>query len=763
MLSGVKLVPRDQIQSDQKRRGDQGSDSDSSDGKRPWKHSKRGRDKKEKKRRSSRRQRRRSKRYSSEDSSGSDTDDSIGEEEEEDVSRSKRRGKDRRRRRNFSDDDDSESGESDRGRASRRGKQRRDDEDEEEETEGDGLRASEVVRREMGLEWMLKPASSSQTEGTGVRKVDNVEKDESAHEEIMRPNPKELNPYLKDNGIGYPEESTPSNAGSQLLASSVVGDGGASWRLKALKRAKEQAAREGRKLEEVVEERWSSLGDLAVSVSASRAAHSHAHLHAIRGRKSGNADNSEEHVKRNPEGQLDGSSGRREYLRDVSSQHHAMRKPKPDSVPWKKRRQNISSEDQALISSAVASLNKFSDDGSFMEKISNVESKNTNVSTASASADEQRDNGQKTPKESSNKVQLVSTQKLNANQMAAKILQLRMKGKHQEAEQLSREMEALLENQDTAHEKPGHGKERSSIRPTLKPTAADHRRREDDADLHLANKIMHNKQYNMSKSIEDEYDFGDAPTKKDKRKNKEARDERKSTDRRMLTQKERCMYCFENPSRPKHLVVAIGNFSYLMLPQFEPVVPGHCIILPLQHESGTRTVDQNVWGEIRNFKKCLLKMFAQQDKDVLFMETVISLARQRRHCMIECIPVPCEVSSNAPMYFKKAIDEAEEEWTQHEMKKVIPTSASRNLRQVIPENFAYFHVEFGLDRGFVHVIDDESKFSAGFGLNVIRGMLQLPEEDMHRRRRHESMDNQRQAVASFMKDWEPFDWTKQLD
>jgi len=116
MLSGVKLVPRDQIQSAQKRRGDRGSDSDSSDGKRPSKHRKRGQDKKEKKRQSSRRQRRRSKRYSSEESSASDTDDSIGEEEEEDVSRSKRRGKDRRRRRNFSDDDESESSESDRGR-----------------------------------------------------------------------------------------------------------------------------------------------------------------------------------------------------------------------------------------------------------------------------------------------------------------------------------------------------------------------------------------------------------------------------------------------------------------------------------------------------------------------------------------------------------------------------------------------------------------------------------------------------------------------
>lgn len=30
-----------------------------------------------------------------------------------------------------------------------------------------------------------------------------------------------------------------------------VGDGGASWRMKALKRAQEQAAREGRKLDEV--------------------------------------------------------------------------------------------------------------------------------------------------------------------------------------------------------------------------------------------------------------------------------------------------------------------------------------------------------------------------------------------------------------------------------------------------------------------------------------------------------------------------------
>lgn len=92
---------------------------------------------------------------------------------------------------------------------------------------------------------------------------------------------------------------------------------------------------------------------------------------------------------------------------------------------------------------------------------------------------------------------------------------------------------------------------------------------------------MHNKQYNMSKSVEDEYEYGDTPTKKGKR-TREAHQENRGTQRHILTQKERCLYCFENPSRPKHLVIAIGNFTYLMLPQFEPLVPGHCVILPLQ-------------------------------------------------------------------------------------------------------------------------------------------------------------------------------------
>lgn len=114
-----------------------------------------------------------------------------------------------------------------------------------------------------------------------------------------------------------------------------------------------------------------------------------------------------------------------------------------------------------------------------------------------------------------------------------------------------------------------------------------------------------------------------------------------------------------------------------------------------------------------------------------------------------------------PLNFQ-AIDEAEDEWSQHNSKKLIDTSV-KGLRGSIPKDFPYFHVEFGLSKGYVHVIDDETQFKSNFGINVLRGMLKLPAEDMHRRRKHESVDSQKQAVGSFIQDWEPFDWTKQLD
>ncbi|GAY46544.1 hypothetical protein CUMW_097870 [Citrus unshiu] len=492
-------------------------------------------------------------------------------------------------------------------------------------------------------------------------------------------NMRELNPYLKDIGSGYPEdENGNEGSGEQLLSSSLVGDGGASWRLKALK------------------QRWGSLGQLAISATSHRDAPSRAHLHAIKNRKSGLTEDCQADAEDQKEKDTQKTSNI-DYLRDVSLRHPDMRAPKArDSLSWAKRKgQHMSARDANIVSDAFSGLNKFENDG-IMREFSRQQGKDPGGPVDSHPNDE--------------------------------------------------------------------GNVESEVVHVIYDLSVRKRKDDDDADRNLAQKIMHSKQYSISGRVDDEYDFEEGPSQKS-RKKRGANDNKgaeRAIARCIMTQQERCLFCFENPNRPRHLVVAIANFTYLVLPQWESVVPGHCCILPVQHELATRTVDSHVWDEIRNFKKCLIMMFAKQEKELVFLETVMGLGQQRRHCLIECIPLPQKIAKQAPVYFKKAIDEAEDEWSQHNAKKLIDTSV-KGLRGSIPKDFPYFHIEFGLNKGFVHVIDDETQFKSSFGLNVIRGMLHLPEEDMYRRRRHESVETQKQAVATFAQDWEPFDWTKQLE
>ena len=49
--------------------------------------------------------------------------------------------------------------------------------------------------------------------------------------------------------------------------------------------------------------------------------------------------------------------------------------------------------------------------------------------------------------------------------------------------------------------------------------------------------------------------------------------------------------------------------------------------------------------------KCLMRMFAEEDKGVIFYETVLSL-RKQRHTYIECVPLPWDQFDVIPGYFK---------------------------------------------------------------------------------------------------------------
>lgn len=110
------------------------------------------------------------------------------------------------------------------------------------------------------------------------------------------------------------------------------------------------------------------------------------------------------------------------------------------------------------------------------------------------------------------------------------------------------------------------------------------------------------------------------------------------------------------------------------------------------------------------FRKVLTTMFKDQDEDIVFFESAMYL-HNMPHMVWNCVPVPMEIGDTAPIYFKKAIMECETEWAIN--KKVVDLS-SKDVRRAIPKSLPYFSVDFGMQGGYAHVIEDEKMFPNNF-------------------------------------------------
>ncbi|KAH9969691.1 CwfJ C-terminus 1-domain-containing protein-like protein [Russula dissimulans] len=237
-----------------------------------------------------------------------------------------------------------------------------------------------------------------------------------------------------------------------------------------------------------------------------------------------------------------------------------------------------------------------------------------------------------------------------------------------------------------------------------------------------------------------------------------------------------CPYCYgEDDSLPKAPMVALGTRVYLSCTIHDELVPGHCLIVPIQHHLTMLEGDDDVWDEIRNFMKSLMRMYAEDDKGVIFYETVISLKWQK-HSVIECVPVPWEQFDVLPGYFKESILMSEAEWSQH--KKLIDFSTRPGgFRRMMVPNLPYFMVQFDHkgEKGYGHVIEgsgdaigdeeglDEGEKGGGdfpryFAGEIIGNLLEL-EPRRWRRPRRVDFGRNKERVANFKKRFDRVDWT----
>lgn len=111
-----------------------------------------------------------------------------------------------------------------------------------------------------------------------------------------------------------------------------------------------------------------------------------------------------------------------------------MKAPKvQDSLSWGKRKsQHFVAEGADVISAAASSLNQFSNDGSFMREFVSKKSGDSDGSVLESFEAEKVSSDTNTPGERN----AIVKNEMSANQLAAKAMQLRLKGKNEEADKL---------------------------------------------------------------------------------------------------------------------------------------------------------------------------------------------------------------------------------------------------------------------------------------------------------------------------------------
>ncbi|KAJ8145886.1 hypothetical protein OY671_001026 [Metschnikowia pulcherrima] len=118
-----------------------------------------------------------------------------------------------------------------------------------------------------------------------------------------------------------------------------------------------------------------------------------------------------------------------------------------------------------------------------------------------------------------------------------------------------------------------------------------------------------------------------------------------------------CFFCLSNPKLESHMIVSIGQFSYLTVakgpltrPGRELDFSGHAIIIPIEH-SPTLTSSVELEKEIEQYKQSLTDAFDEKGFDVIFYE----IGRPENvHFHIQMVPVPKGLIGKM---FERALDE----------------------------------------------------------------------------------------------------------
>ncbi|EFN77364.1 CWF19-like protein 2 [Harpegnathos saltator] len=590
---------------------------------------------------------------------------------------------------------------------------------------------------------------------------------------------RELNPYWKDGGNGLPQ----SSAGRFDNQSNLD----ANWLKKSFRRAKEQALRDGRSLEEVAAERWGSLETIQMMIAkAERISNSeqensyHKKSHNDSNKSSWRASSSrrKNHSRSKSRSKSRSRSRSRERNRKHST-HYSSQSTRQKQMYHKPKENDDYYQLAAHISSSsrVKNWKKDKDDRKYESESSSSRLKETIPDRIS-------DTKEVDKKENTDILSEAEMNKLGAKIIKAEImgdeeLATQFKEQLEQARKLAATNKAIVQKETVILTRiDAKGIERPiQPRSQYKQSTEGHRRKK-ITETHVSGERMRyfadDDKYSLQEMFqrekgrsadEDEAMFTKYASKSADymddmfeqqiaRTNLEAKDDKRDRalairEHKNLSKRlDNCWWCPDSKNMLKHMIVTVDSMICLSLPACDSLTTGHCILTPIQHITCQLQLDEDVWENLKELKGKLTTMFTNEDLYPIFFE-VYKKRHRFSHMQLECIPLPKDIGESAPMYFKKALLECETEWS---MNKKIIDLKNKNIRHAVPNGLSYFMIEFASHPGYAHVIEDEEMFPKNFAEEVIGGMLDL-DCNLWRKPRKQSFDEQRVKVLEFTEMW----------
>ena len=230
-----------------------------------------------------------------------------------------------------------------------------------------------------------------------------------------------------------------------------------------------------------------------------------------------------------------------------------------------------------------------------------------------------------------------------------------------------------------------------------------------------------------------------------------------------------CPYCIENETIHNNtlskMVLYYGKYFYVMLTKYKPICSYKLLIIPNKHLINIRNglinnkfINEELGGaskfenfefenELISIKKCIINLYKKEfNQETIFIETFRN-ANKKYHCYIECFPIDSDVYPDLMITFEHEIKNCDTQYAMN--KKLIKLDIKHKLNNSIPINMPYFCVYFGLNNGFAHIIEDETKVNQHFGRSIIAGFI----GEVLFKQKDESLFNQQKRFNEFKPFW----------